>query len=215
MKHIHHILPKHMGGTNYSTNLIELSIEEHAEAHRILWETHGLIEDKIAWQCLSGRKLSEEDRILLAKSGFEKFIKNPSLREEWIEKIKSARGKQVITESHKKNISKGLKKAYEEGRFPDHVYDAERKDHMRNLYFKNDMSSKLTLARQSSHNWLSSVTSEESKSKKRKSMKTSKRIIVNGIEYDSLRHASKVSGISYSRLRKMVLLNSDKNIRLL
>jgi hypothetical protein len=35
MKHKHHIIPKHMGGTDDSDNLVELTIEEHAEAHRI------------------------------------------------------------------------------------------------------------------------------------------------------------------------------------
>ena len=34
--HIHHIIPKHLGGTDDPSNLIKLTIEEHAEAHRIL-----------------------------------------------------------------------------------------------------------------------------------------------------------------------------------
>ena len=36
--HKHHIIPKHMGGTDDPSNLIELTIEEHAEAHRKLFE---------------------------------------------------------------------------------------------------------------------------------------------------------------------------------
>ena len=78
MKHTHHIIPKHMGGTDDETNLKRgLSIEEHAEEHRLLWLKYGKIEDKIAWQCLSGRTLSEEDRIILAKSGFQAFLNDP------------------------------------------------------------------------------------------------------------------------------------------
>ena len=42
MKHKHHIIPKHMGGTNDPSNLIELTVEEHAEAHKLLWEQYGL-----------------------------------------------------------------------------------------------------------------------------------------------------------------------------
>ena len=53
MKHIHHIVPKHMGGTDDPSNLVELTIEEHAEAHRILYEEHGKIQDKLAWMGLS------------------------------------------------------------------------------------------------------------------------------------------------------------------
>jgi len=43
-----------MGGTDDPSNMIELSVAEHAEAHRVLYETHGLEEDLIAWRGLSG-----------------------------------------------------------------------------------------------------------------------------------------------------------------
>ena len=36
MKHLHHILAKHMGGTDDPSNLIVLSSDEHGEAHRRL-----------------------------------------------------------------------------------------------------------------------------------------------------------------------------------
>ena len=54
MKHTHHIIPKHMGGSDDLSNLIELTIEEHAEAHRMLYEQHGKWQDKVAWQGLLG-----------------------------------------------------------------------------------------------------------------------------------------------------------------
>ena len=54
IKHKHHIIPKHMGGTNEPNNLVELSIEDHAEAHRKLYEEHGRVQDKVAWLGLSG-----------------------------------------------------------------------------------------------------------------------------------------------------------------
>jgi hypothetical protein len=53
MKHKHHIIPKHMGGTDDATNIVELTIDEHAEAHRILYELHGKIGDKVAWMGLA------------------------------------------------------------------------------------------------------------------------------------------------------------------
>lgn len=46
--HKHHIIPRHMGGSDNSENLIELSITAHAEAHRKLYEEHGRWQDKIA-----------------------------------------------------------------------------------------------------------------------------------------------------------------------
>ena len=53
--HRHHIIPKHRGGSDDESNLIELSISDHAEAHRILYEKYGNWEDYVAWQGLSGQ----------------------------------------------------------------------------------------------------------------------------------------------------------------
>ena len=58
--HYHHIVPKHMGGTNDPSNLVQLTIEEHAEAHRKLYEQYGKLEDKLAWKGLSGMIGKEE-----------------------------------------------------------------------------------------------------------------------------------------------------------
>lgn len=66
MKHIHHIIPKHMGGTDSPDNLVELSLEEHAEAHRILYEKHNKHEDYVAWKALSAQIGKEE--IMVEKS---------------------------------------------------------------------------------------------------------------------------------------------------
>lgn len=67
MKHIHHIIPQYLGGTDDPNNLIELTVEEHAEAHRLLYEQHGNWQDYCAWQALSGRIGKEE--ILRIKQG--------------------------------------------------------------------------------------------------------------------------------------------------
>jgi hypothetical protein len=58
--HKHHIVPKHMGGTDDPSNLIQLTIEEHAEAHKKLWEEHSRWQDKIAWECLAGQITNAE-----------------------------------------------------------------------------------------------------------------------------------------------------------
>jgi hypothetical protein len=67
MKHIHHIIPKHMGGTDDPSNLIELTVEEHALAHLRLYEQHGCWQDKVAYEGLMGRIGQEE--ILRLKQG--------------------------------------------------------------------------------------------------------------------------------------------------
>lgn len=53
MLHKHHIIPKHLGGTDDPSNLVELTVEEHAEAHRLLYEQHGRWQDYVAWQGLA------------------------------------------------------------------------------------------------------------------------------------------------------------------
>lgn len=52
--HRHHKIPTHAGGINAPSNIEMLSVEEHAEAHRLLFEQHGRLEDKLAWLGLAG-----------------------------------------------------------------------------------------------------------------------------------------------------------------
>jgi hypothetical protein len=50
--HKHHIIPKHAGGTDDPSNIVTLTIQEHAEAHFILYKTYGRWQDYIAWLAL-------------------------------------------------------------------------------------------------------------------------------------------------------------------
>ena len=60
MKHIHHIIPRHMGGTDDPSNLIKLSVSEHAEAHRQLYIKYNKEEDRLAWLALLGQMSKEQ-----------------------------------------------------------------------------------------------------------------------------------------------------------
>lgn len=63
-KHKHHIVPRHMGGSDDPSNIIELSIEDHAKAHEELYVKHGLWQDMIAWKALSGQiTMTEASRL--------------------------------------------------------------------------------------------------------------------------------------------------------
>jgi len=63
--HKHHIIPRHAGGTDHPNNLVYLNIEEHAEAHRLLYETYSRKEDYLAWKGLAG--LIDKDEIYREK----------------------------------------------------------------------------------------------------------------------------------------------------
>ena len=67
LKHIHHIIPRHMGGSDDPENLIELTLEEHANAHLKLYEEHGNRYDLWAYKFLSGQ--TEEAFLLNCRAG--------------------------------------------------------------------------------------------------------------------------------------------------
>lgn len=116
IKHKHHIIPRHMGGTDDPSNLIELTIEEHAEAHRLLYEKHGRIEDRLAWMGLSGQIGKDEILIEIARSRkgekrSPEFCENQSRKrkghivsEETKKKIGEANKGRVFTEEHREKI---------------------------------------------------------------------------------------------------------------
>ena len=81
MKHWHHIIPKHVGGSDDPSNLVLLTVEEHAEEHRKLWENHGRWQDKIAWKTLSGQITIQEAREQMMK------YDNPMHRPEVLKKM--------------------------------------------------------------------------------------------------------------------------------
>jgi len=59
-----------MGGTDDPSNLIELTPQEHAEAHRKLYEEQGYWQDYVAWQGLAKLATKEENvHMLLSEAG--------------------------------------------------------------------------------------------------------------------------------------------------
>jgi hypothetical protein len=79
MKHWHHIVPKHAGGSDDPSNLVHLTVEEHAEAHKKLWEQYGRWQDKIAWKTLSGQISIQEARKEMMK--YNNPMHNPEVLE--------------------------------------------------------------------------------------------------------------------------------------
>jgi hypothetical protein len=106
MKHKHHIIPRHMGGTDDPSNLIELTVDEHAEAHRILYEQHGNWKDYLAWKGLSGYFGKEE--IIQYKNRMAHLGKDP-----WNKGLKGYRAGVKQSEDHIFKRSKNFMKTYE------------------------------------------------------------------------------------------------------
>jgi hypothetical protein len=69
---MHHIIPRHMGGSDDPENLIKLTVEEHAEAHKSLYEKYNKIEDFWAYQLLSNQiTYTEGFQKLLTKNAYD------------------------------------------------------------------------------------------------------------------------------------------------
>lgn len=60
MKHKHHLLPKHLGGTDDKNNLVEVSPTQHAMFHYCNWQLWKSDGDYIAWRALAGYSTKEE-----------------------------------------------------------------------------------------------------------------------------------------------------------
>jgi hypothetical protein len=106
--HKHHIVPRHMGGTDDPSNLIQLTVEEHAEAHRKLFEQHGRWQDKLAWKTLSGQ-ITFAEAARQARIESNKRRKGAVLSEEHKRKLSEATKGMPKSEETRKNISIGLK----------------------------------------------------------------------------------------------------------
>lgn len=122
--HKHHIIPKHMGGTDDPSNIIELTVEEHANAHFELWKKYKNWQDEIAWKALSGHIGKEEiikevqrkvhlgiSKSLETKQKISESLKGKKQSKETIEKRrkKLLGQKREFTEEWKNNISKSKK----------------------------------------------------------------------------------------------------------
>lgn len=118
--HRHHIVPRHAGGTNEPCNLVYLTVAEHAEAHRLLYEHYGRKLDRIAYLSLSKQIDGAEARRLVASERMKGVPKSEAHRLKlsearkgkklppWVgQKSGAARQGRKATEAHRAAISAG------------------------------------------------------------------------------------------------------------
>jgi hypothetical protein len=123
--HKHHIVPRHAGGTDDPSNLVLLSVEDHALAHKELWEKYGRWQDKVAWICLSNQVTSSEAiRLIISEAnlGHTRNVgeNNPMFGKTHTEearkrigeaskKRQTGKSKGPMSEERKKKISESLR----------------------------------------------------------------------------------------------------------
>ena len=111
--HYHHIVPKHMGGTDDESNLVKLSIQEHAQAHKDLYDKYGKWQDYLAWQSLSGQITHAEASQLARKYRDTSYMQTPEYRKKMSESKqgnipwnKGKTGVQKISDDTRSKLSK-------------------------------------------------------------------------------------------------------------
>ncbi len=88
VKHIHHITPRHAGGSDDASNLIEVSVTEHIMWHFTRWQLYGNYKDKVAYKFLANAPDATEEnermRLALAQEAYDNLPE-----EYWIQKGKN------------------------------------------------------------------------------------------------------------------------------
>lgn len=129
-KHRHHIVPRHAGGTDDPTNIILLTVEEHAEAHHILWKQNSKLQDKVAWLMLSGKTTEGE---LARRELARDYMKNRVVSQATREKMSKAKKGQPNgclgtkrSKTSKKLMSEKCKANWDKPEYRQHMSDIHK-----------------------------------------------------------------------------------------
>ena len=76
MKHKHHIIPRYEDGSDDPSNIVELTVTQHAMWHFAEWQRKGNKEDFLAWKGLTGTMKIDEMAIELMRIGGSKSGKS-------------------------------------------------------------------------------------------------------------------------------------------
>ena len=172
MKHWHHIIPKHMGGSDDSSNLVLLTIEEHAEAHKKLWEQHGRWQDKIAWKTLSGQITIQEAREQMMK------YNNPMCKPEVLAKMSG-----------------------------NNHWSKREKNKDKKLFGEiNPMHKPEVIEKMSGNNHWSKRPGKIHNAKVNHPKGSSKKIMIDGIIFNTIKDACKKYKMSYRKVKKLGIL---------
>jgi len=225
--HRHHIIPKHHGGLDEESNYTYLTVREHIIAHFLLWKIHGKINDLRSMYML-GAKLTRLQRQLVGKWCYENKIsvfseKYDNQRSDWSRRgVKTQIDNKIgihNPDNFKKFASMGGKAtAKSDKRYDFRSWDKETlkdnasraaKTHKgkRAMYKPGDSSFK----RVAPDKWdyyleLGYIFGSPIKHNKCKGMEfphRRKKIVINGITYDSTTEAMSVLNLNYYQIKKL------------
>jgi hypothetical protein len=102
-----------MNGTDDPSNIERVTIEEHAERHKALYEQYGYEQDRIAWLSLSGQ-ISQAEAIKLSQQAPKSERWKATMSERMAGENNPRYGKTyVMNEETKEKISQTMKQEYQ------------------------------------------------------------------------------------------------------
>lgn len=103
--HKHHIIPRYEGGSDFSENIVELTVTQHAMWHYAEWRRKGNWQDLTAWKMLSGE--TDEGRLAMRKAlgGRNKGTKQGPLTPEQKEKQRQGMMGRVVSPEVREKIA--------------------------------------------------------------------------------------------------------------
>lgn len=110
--HKHHIIPKHMGGSDDPSNILKCNVAMHAFLHEQLWKKYGHWQDKVAWQALSGQiNMSEASKIAKIEGCRKGGLTNIGKKHSMKRRLANSRSKigHIVTTETRSKISNSLK----------------------------------------------------------------------------------------------------------
>jgi len=121
MKHNHHIIPRHLGGTDDKSNIVEdISVTRHAMFHYANWLLHKSDGDYIAYRALAGtigkEELVRELMLFGSKKGGKSAKESGQLKEAALKQPKDVRVKigNKLSQWNKINKNKNKRNSREE-----------------------------------------------------------------------------------------------------
>ena len=117
-KHRHHIIPRHAGGDDSPDNIIEVTVEEHAELHLSLYLKYGRWQDWAAYHGLAG--IIDREDVVYFVSDKRKELQSKAVKEDW-ESEKGKKKRERLSKRNREVKSEEIKKAWSEGKYDDRI----------------------------------------------------------------------------------------------
>lgn len=203
----HHIVPRCMNGSDEKTNLVSLTAREHFICHQVLVRMYPEnTKLKFALWAMCNMKSKRQSRYTPSSRIYE------SIKEEVVRMISEKKKGVKLSEEHKQKTRETLS-----GRKrPKDVIDKIHRTRKQNEWRHSDETKKKMTGRNLSEKHKENISKNngskrmEVRKKLSESSVNKRRCSINGVEYESIRHAATELGIKWDMVKNRVKSTSSK-----